>query len=110
MSMASQQALDRDDVLKILQTWQRMVESHPQATADAVCRGSGVPCTAQASPAIPQTSLIVAGYANALFRLGAYYENSLSSHNADEAVRCYLKAARLGNAEALSRLAPRCAD
>ena len=50
-------------------------------------------------------SPIVTGYANALCRLGWRYESHLGfERNVSEAVRCYLKAARLGNEEALAKL------
>jgi TPR repeat protein len=40
-----------------------------------------------------------------MFRLGWRYENAHgSSHNLEEAVRCYFKAAKLGNGPALARL------
>jgi uncharacterized Zn finger protein (UPF0148 family) len=55
-------------------------------------------------------SLMLLGYANAMFRLGYRYETGLGNNrNPDEAIRCYFKAAKLGNAAALARLAPQCA-
>ena len=52
-------------------------------------------------------SLILLGYANAMYRLGWRYEiGNGTARNAEEAVRCYFKAAKLGNAAALARLAP----
>jgi TPR repeat protein len=52
-------------------------------------------------------SLIVRGYASAMFRLGWRYEMGNSgAHNPEEAVRCYCKAARLGDENARARLAP----
>ena len=54
-------------------------------------------------------SLMLLGYANAMYRLGSRYERALGSErNVDEAIRCYFKAAKLGNADAVARLAPRC--
>jgi TPR repeat protein len=51
------------------------------------------------------THALILGYANAMFRLGWRYENGQgASHNAEEAVRCYFKAAKLGNGSALARL------
>jgi hypothetical protein len=56
-------------------------------------------------------SLIVLGFSNAMYRLGWRYETGNGTgRNRDEAVRCYFKAARLGNPAALARLAPRDAD
>ena len=53
-------------------------------------------------------SLILEGYANALYKLGRRYETALgAAHNPREAERCYHKAARLGNFWALARLAAR---
>jgi len=53
-------------------------------------------------------SLILLGYANAMYNLGFRYELGRgAARNPREAVRCYLKAARLGNPWALARLAPR---
>jgi hypothetical protein len=46
-------------------------------------------------------SVILHGYANAMFRLGTRYE---FRHNTDEAVRCYGKASQLGNEPAQARL------
>jgi len=54
-------------------------------------------------------SLMLLGYANAMYRLGWRYETGLGSgRNPQEALRCYFKAAKLGNIAALSRLAPQC--
>ena len=47
------------------------------------------------------THRIVHGYASAMFRLGAHHE---FRHNADEAVRCYGKASKLGHEPARARL------
>jgi TPR repeat protein len=50
-------------------------------------------------------SMILAGYANALYRLGWRYEAGLgTSRNSVEALRCYHKSAKLGNLAALARL------
>ena len=46
---------------------------------------------------------ILIGYGKAMFKLGERYENS-GLKNRKEAMRCYRKSARLGNAEAKSRL------
>jgi TPR repeat protein len=69
-------------------------------------------------PAIPPTiaptpessSQIVRGYASALYKLGRRYEVAAGSRNPREAIRCYLKAARLGNMMAFARLATRWID
>jgi hypothetical protein len=54
-------------------------------------------------------SLMLLGYANAMYRLGWRYETGLGNgRNPQEALRCYFKAAKLGNIAALSRLAPQC--
>jgi TPR repeat protein len=80
-----------------------------QPTAASLARG-------HATPAFPvyrgddSHSLILLGYANAMYRLGYRYETGLGNNrNPDEAVRCYFKSAKLGNAAALARLAPQCA-
>jgi hypothetical protein len=49
-------------------------------------------------------SMMIVGYAKAMTQLGTRYE---LSHNTDEALRCYCKAARLGNSEARTRLITR---
>jgi TPR repeat protein len=42
-----------------------------------------------------------------MFRLGWRYESGVGAgRNEHEAVRCYFKAAKLGNADALARLGP----
>jgi TPR repeat protein len=54
-----------------------------------------------------QPPLILVAYARALFNLGWRYETAVGSRrNAEEAARCYGKAARLGDAAALARLHP----
>ena len=51
------------------------------------------------------SSAIVVGYANALYSLGRRYEcGGGLARNRNEAMRCYLKAARLGNLFAMARL------
>jgi hypothetical protein len=53
------------------------------------------------------THALILGYANAMFRLGWRYENGHGTcRNSHEAVRCYFKAAKLGNTSALARLTP----
>ena len=55
-------------------------------------------------------STILLGYAKAMYRLGRRYETALGTgRNVAEAIRCYFKAAKLGNSAALARLAPQCA-
>src|SRR5436853_7013855 len=49
-------------------------------------------------------SVVIVGYARAMTQLGTRYE---LARNSDEALRCYCKAARLGNSEARSRLITR---
>ena len=59
-------------------------------------------------PREPGTSTIVVGYGNAMNKLGGRYEVGRGvQRNVDEAVRCYGKAARLGNEDAKSRLEQR---
>lgn len=54
---------------------------------------------------VPRSTDIVAGYGEALYRLGRRYEAGVGwRHHPGEAVRCFTKAARLGNAKALERL------
>jgi hypothetical protein len=48
------------------------------------------------------STMIVRGYAHAMFRLGTRYE---VRHNGHEAARCYGKASRLGSEPARARLA-----
>jgi TPR repeat protein len=51
------------------------------------------------------SSAILAGYANALYSLGRRYESGgRLARNRNEAMRCYLKAARLGNIFAMARV------
>ena len=55
---------------------------------------------------VPTATDIVAGYGEALYRLGLRYEAGVGwKHHPGEAVRCFAKAARLGNAKALEHLA-----
>ncbi len=49
----------------------------------------------------PFSTKITRGYAHAMFRLGTRYE---VRHNEDEAVRCYDKSSRLGDARATAKL------
>jgi len=51
----------------------------------------------------PNRSKIITGYGNAMFNLGWRYERR---HNPPEAIRCYFKSSKLGNADAATRLAP----
>lgn len=56
-------------------------------------------------PGEASRSMIVMGYARALFRLGTRYESGLgASRNTNEAHRCFFKAARLGDVDARARL------
>lgn len=64
-----------------------------------------VPPTVIPSP--NTSSQIVLAYANALYKLGRRYEVGGWTRNPREAIRCYLKAARLGNMMAFARLATR---
>jgi len=53
-------------------------------------------------------SIMIEGYARAMNGLGVRYESGVgAAQNADEALRCYCKAARLGSEEARSRLEQR---
>src|SRR6266576_5649891 len=53
-------------------------------------------------------SIVIVGYARAMTSLGSRYEAGQGvARNSDEALRCYCKAARLGNSEARSRLITR---
>lgn len=79
------------------------------------CPSCGMPLPAADLPAAPATidtesRAIRASYAAALYRLGWRYEAG-SPRIAEEAARCYMKAARLGNQSAQVRLdtAPTCA-
>ena len=67
-------------------------------------RGASAQDSEQPSP----HSLMLLGYANAMYKLGFRYETGAgAARNPREAVRCYSKSARLGNPWALARLAPR---
>jgi hypothetical protein len=56
-------------------------------------------------PLEPAHSLMIAGYATAMTKLGVRYEVGQGvARNEDEAIRCYGKAARLGNEDARTRL------
>jgi TPR repeat protein len=53
-----------------------------------------------------RTSILI-GYANAMYQLGWRYERGTGTpKNLPEATRCYTKSARLGNLDAMVRLAP----
>jgi len=57
-------------------------------------------------PPLHPTSMMVEGYGNAMYRLGQRYEAGPGANaNTHEALRCYSKSARLGNAWALARIA-----
>ncbi|HEY8668416.1 MAG TPA: SEL1-like repeat protein [Tepidisphaeraceae bacterium] len=57
------------------------------------------------SPMYQDRSVMIRGYGNALYRLGEKYEAGLgAAANRDEALRCYGKAARLGNSLAKARI------
>jgi DNA-directed RNA polymerase subunit RPC12/RpoP len=85
----------------------RLAERRPAAETgdgDGFPPGSGpLPPPLPGSSPKPATftSMIVRGYANAMYRLGVRYE---VRHNEAEAVRCYGKASHLGNEPAQTRL------
>lgn len=55
----------------------------------------------------PGRTAILIGYANAMYHLGWRYERGNGTpKNLPEAKRCYKKSARLGNLDAIVRLAP----
>jgi hypothetical protein len=59
------------------------------------------------TPTGPGRTAILIGYANAMYHLGWRYERgSGTPKNLPEAKRCYKKSARLGNLDAVMRLAP----
>jgi len=63
--------------------------------------------TPDTTPAGRGRTAILIGYANALYHLGWRYEcGSGTPRNMPEATRCYKKSARLGNLDAIVRLAP----
>ena len=69
-----------------------------------------VPAVADGLPApfaaVFPPSLILLAYGKALFKLGLRYETAFGSRrNVEESMRCYHKAARLGDASAIERLA-----
>jgi predicted RNA-binding Zn-ribbon protein involved in translation (DUF1610 family) len=71
--------------------------------------GTRIPSTMPAtSPVLPQTprhSEMLKGFASAMDALGNRYETALGAANIEsEAVRCYSKAAKLGNEHAVERL------
>lgn len=93
-----------------VEDWIRLRE---QLDAELASRTTGAPTALAPTPPIsPESrSLIVLGYSNAMYRLGWRYETGNgTARNTDEAVRCYFKAAKLGNPAAVARLAPRCAE
>jgi hypothetical protein len=62
------------------------------------------------APPVPEHfhSVMIVGYARAMNQLGTRYEAGNGvARNSDEALRCYCKAARLGNSEARLRLTTR---
>ena len=71
------------------------------------------PLAAPTMPPVPPVpehfhSVMIVGYARAMNQLGTRYEaGSGVARNSDEALRCYCKAARLGNSEARLRLTTR---
>jgi TPR repeat protein len=71
---------------------------------------SNAPIPPTVAPSPESSSQIVRGYASALYKLGRRYEVAVGRHNPREAIRCYLKAARLGNMMAFARLATRWID
>jgi TPR repeat protein len=80
---------------------------HGRLVAEArFCPSCGKPIEIVPAAAAPRfseffSSLVLRGYANAMFRLGVRYE---FRHNDDEAIRCYSKASRLGSETAYHRL------
>ena len=55
----------------------------------------------------PARSPLLRGFASAIYRLGVRYEGGLGSrHNRSEAERCFFKAAKLGNQDAMARINP----
>jgi hypothetical protein len=64
-----------------------------------------VRATRDSSSEISPVSSIVEAYAHAMYRLGRRYDSAGPTGNRREAMRCYCKSARLGNASALARLA-----
>ena len=82
---------------EVLGGWQHLAELSNSSAPER-------PAIPAAEP--PTGSTILQGYGNALYRLGTRYE-SAPSRNSREAMRCYCKAARLGNVLALARLASR---
>lgn len=92
------------------------VPTNPAASAAAWLRiRQAGPAAKAVGPtySVPGTdthSAMLLGYANAMYRLGWRYETGQGTgRNVEEAIRCYFKAAKLGNPAALARLAPQCA-
>ena len=80
----------------------------PLPPAARFCPRCGLPIAPQVHGALPSemptaysSSLIVEGYANAMYTLGRRYE---VARNRSEARRCFYKSARLGNIFAMTRL------
>jgi len=71
---------------------------------------SAGPVPPMVAPTPESSSAILRGYANAMYNLGRRYEVAAANRNPREAIRCYLKAARLGNVMAFARLAVRWID
>lgn len=90
-----------------LSHWLRQSAERRTAAAPAdAAAPSSLPAPAAAGPGAAH-SLMLLGYSNAMYRLGWRYETGSGTvRNPDEAVRCYFKAARLGNPAALRRLTP----
>lgn len=65
------------------------------------CPGCGIELPQSGEPTEPGGSTILRGYGAALYLLGWRYE---THRNPDEALRCYLKASRLGDPSARARL------
>ncbi len=64
-----------------------------------------VPADRAAGPEPTSRSAILRGYAAALYTLARRYEHGRAHRNPAEAIRCFTKSARLGNAAAARRLA-----
>jgi hypothetical protein len=93
---ATPAAADRRAWMVNLSNWKRLRQAVPPP----------VPAFAPGRDVRP---LVLVGFANAMYNLGWRYEKGYGSRrNADEAMRCYFKAAKLGNSGALARLAPQC--
>ena len=63
------------------------------------------PICASPSCAGKQRSIILHGFARAMYLLGCRYENSVGKgHNPAEAMRCFSKAAKMGDPAAIEKL------